>query len=835
MASSSSNNYLKQGYVPFRGDPAEFHSWATLMRSIMYEQGLGKVMTGIETAPEVRTETSENERAAEQAALAAFEEKNGRLFTRLQLATSDCAQGFMSAAAQVVQSFGPIHPKEFGDGRGAFLALESKYRREGIYRMQQLQSQLTNLAVTADDHFDPARVIQELRRISAELDALGDKVVPARKVHTLLGALPDSKYETFKAALTCEDSPDDSTLDFESIVRRVTKYHSMQIRDKVSQHDGSGTHGRAHNTVVHGGAREFRKQGGRGRGRGRRRGNGGGNASGQESSGGSPSNNSYGGSSAGSAQGARGGGRGNQASGRGRGRGRDNGQNYKGRCRYCHDSTEHGWHDCPLRLRHQAEDAQEQATATHEPATQAWFTRVQEDSNELEDFAIVIGECEQVYQEPAAEQPAERAAAQERVPEAPAARQHHECDAAVDGVQALAAPGTTKRREAAAVHAQVEDAPAQVEYAPDTTQIVAYTSSFRAEQQETPPAIAGTTVFVDSAASSHMVSADSPASQYVVKRSDCNIRIKGSCGMSSANTKGTLQFGIRNDRNQIVPVSLEVLLVRDLGANIFSVGALKEKGVLCDLMSTPPALRSGKHVFPVSTEIPRMYVVNIILDGASLDGSAQVFSTKLDAHLWHRRMGHCNPRALQQLADKDHSGINFNRNIESGECVVCAAGNSRKTSHPAVNRARAQTRLELVHADTWGKHPVASYSGCQSAVMFTDDKSQMRWGVPLKTKDQAVEGLQLLVRDVADPEGLCVGTVHCDGGGEFMGKFLSYCQSLGIKIETNPPHIPQGNAIAERGFGSIFGTTRKLLLGAPHLPDKLWAEAFPTHSCRQSE
>ena len=103
--------------MPFRGDPAEFHSWATLMRSIMYEQGLGKVMTGIEAAPEVRTETSENERAAEQAALAAFEAKNGRLFTRLQLATFDCAQGFMSAAAQVVQSFGPIHPKEFGDGR----------------------------------------------------------------------------------------------------------------------------------------------------------------------------------------------------------------------------------------------------------------------------------------------------------------------------------------------------------------------------------------------------------------------------------------------------------------------------------------------------------------------------------------------------------------------------------------------------------------------------------------------------------------------------------------------------------------------------------------------
>ena len=107
-------------------------------------------MTGIEKAPEVRTETSVNERAAEQAALPAFEEKNGRLFTRLQLAIYDCAQGFMSSAAQVVQSFGLIHPKKFGDGRGAFHALEYKYRREGIYRMQQLQSKLTNLADEQD-------------------------------------------------------------------------------------------------------------------------------------------------------------------------------------------------------------------------------------------------------------------------------------------------------------------------------------------------------------------------------------------------------------------------------------------------------------------------------------------------------------------------------------------------------------------------------------------------------------------------------------------------------------------------------------------------------------
>ena len=51
------------------------------------------------------------------------------------------------------------------------------------------------------------------------------------------------------------------------------------------------------------------------------------------------------------------------------------------------------------------------------------------------------------------------------------------------------------------------------------------------------------------------------------------------------------------------------------------------------------------------------------------------------------------------------------------------------------------------------------------------------------------------------------------------------CVSLGIIIETDAPYIPEGDAIAERGFGTILGTTHRLLLGAPHLPGRLRAEA----------
>ena len=237
------------------------------------------------------------------------------------------------------------------------------------------------------------------------------------------------------------------------------------------------------------------------------------------------------------------------------------------------------------------------------------------------------------------------------------------------------------------------------------------------------------------------------------------MRIIGSCGTSNATKKGTLNFCVRNVQDHIVPVALEVLPVRNLGANIFSVRALAEEGVKCDLLSTPPALRHGNHTFPISTAIPQMYVVNTIIDDVDLD-TLDIYHTKVDDHMLNRRMGHRNPRALQQLADKDQSVVRFNRNIDSGDCEVCSAGNSKKSSHPPSDRSHAQTRHEIVHADVWGKHSVASYSGCQSAVMFTDDHSRMRWGVPIKTKDATAEGLHALVQEVADPAGLCIGKVH---------------------------------------------------------------------------
>ena len=111
--------------------------------------------------------------------------------------------------------------------------------------MQELHDKFGTLEVTAADNFDPARVIQELRRICIELDALGDKVVPARKTHAFLKSLPGKHYGSFKTVLLCErPSGGGVALDFEDVANRATSYHAMQFRGKVSSTaDGTDSHG----------------------------------------------------------------------------------------------------------------------------------------------------------------------------------------------------------------------------------------------------------------------------------------------------------------------------------------------------------------------------------------------------------------------------------------------------------------------------------------------------------------------------------------------------------------------------------------------------------------
>lgn len=91
-----------------------------------------------------------------------------------------------------------------------------------------------------DEKYDPARVIQEIRRIICVelMGTLGDNVVPTinkmtHTIHAFFKALPDLHYSPFEAVLLCE-RPRDGILAFaEDVATGATSYYALRIRGKI--------------------------------------------------------------------------------------------------------------------------------------------------------------------------------------------------------------------------------------------------------------------------------------------------------------------------------------------------------------------------------------------------------------------------------------------------------------------------------------------------------------------------------------------------------------------------------------------------------------------------
>ena len=294
---------------------------------------------------------------------------------------------------------------------------------------------------------------------------------------------------------------------------------------------------------------------------------------------------------------------GNRAGRGGRWRNRNDGKNRHGRCNYCRNSTEHGWHGCPLRHSHQESEgtyhvSAAQVSSQRECIFHAWCSITE--NADLENFQVVIGD--------GAERPPSNDEVYEHVT-------------------------NTKVQEDVAF-------PAMMDIGTDTTPV-------------------DTAVFIDTAASNHMVPAGSQLCQHVVNKIDCCMHVRRSCGVTTARTKGTLAFRVRNDRGELVPVHLEVSIVPNLEASVFSVGALNEKGVKLDLMANPPVLRDGNSAFPVSMECPRTFVLRILLDGQDKSPDKILSHAAMDTDSCHRRMDPCRPRAMKQLAEELTTGANY--------------------------------------------------------------------------------------------------------------------------------------------------------------------------------
>ena len=175
-----------------------------------------------------------------------------------------------------------------------------------------------------------------------------------------------------------------------------------------------------------------------------------------------------------------------------------------------------------------------------------------------------------------------------------------------------------------------------------------------------------------------------------------------------------------------------------------------------------------------------------ILRNMPVEGEQSYRSLHDEAAVWYPRLGHCNSRAARQEAKSTATNVKYSFVLASHEYRVSLMSRSKEKPHPVSDRPRSSRSPDLVHIDVWGKHAVETYSGwCKYLATFTDDMTRMRWVVPMTTKDRAAEALRSIVKEVADPESVCIGRGRTDGGGKFEGRSAQLATLLGIKIETN--------------------------------------------------
>ena len=160
-------------------------------------------------------------------------------------------------------------------------------------------------------------------------------------------------------------------------------------------------------------------------------------------------------------------------------------------------------------------------------------------------------------------------------------------------------------------------------------------------------------------------------------------------------------------------------------------------------------------------------------------------------------------------------------------CVHCSESRVCRYAVPKSTENRADRRAGRLFIDLSGPFHETSLGGNRFVLLCVDDYTRFKIICFLKRKSEAANAFRDIIHDYFVPEGLKIGVVRTDGGGEWHGQFLSVLSELGIKRESTPPYTPQYNGVVERALGLLRDKTVALLRGVIEgKSDRLWAEAM---------
>lgn len=295
---------------------------------------------------------------------------------------------------------------------------------------------------------------------------------------------------------------------------------------------------------------------------------------------------------------------------------------------------------------------------------------------------------------------------------------------------------------------------------------------------------------------------------------------------------GTVMLKIRdgNGRTDLVTVR-NVWHIPDLQEHLLSLGSIESQGNEIAMKNGKCIVTRTKDQMILATGSrvvnSKMYVLDEVRDPKA-KGLAARSSTEADLQTWHRRLGHLNTDAVQQLVVKA-DGIKIHDNHEGNHprCEACIQGKQHRI--PSRDQmSRATTKLGLIHVDLGGGGKILpSVGGSKYYMIITDDFTRYRWTYFLKYKSEALDKLKDFATLIENQEGTKIKRGRSDGGELDSIKTANWCSEKGIQWELTAPYAPDQNGVSERSMRTVMSRTRTAMIDS-QLPESLWAEVMNT-------
>ena len=161
-----------------------------------------------------------------------------------------------------------------------------------------------------------------------------------------------------------------------------------------------------------------------------------------------------------------------------------------------------------------------------------------------------------------------------------------------------------------------------------------------------------------------------------------------------------LQGLVNDDNGNQILVRVDIVVVRGIGHNLFSVMASAKKGIMIIFDYENPRLEGFNVTVPLRSESGDLYSLVLDLSADRYGAKELAMNAVANAQVWHRRLDRLHAQSLGILRKRDDTGITFERAVS--DCDVCAVGNAQQLVHPKTANRKVKRPFQLGDGNLMG-------------------------------------------------------------------------------------------------------------------------------------